>query len=665
MITKFPHCSVVVSSLQDGHCPSCRGIISADAGGTLPDSDSPPDREIQLPDEEPLQTFSVTTFQTMGGYVELDGGSHRLWEHSDSSRPIAAKGFLRAIGFCFGLILVQAFAVGFARGFMREEGGLSAAGTFTITGIATFFFAYQTLKKRHDGDLSHVVAWRRPALFHLSAAALMAVPLLIGVAFLASGIWSERGLYAPTAIDWTTWQELYVELSLEPWWVVVLVGCVLPAVTEELFFRGLLGRGLIAAYGPVVGILLTSAIFGLFHVEPAHALTTFLLGTAFHLAYLATKSLIVPMLMHAANNLLAFSSLRLFETRQWLPVEGYAGEYLPGSLALASAGVVVMLFLFLWQTRVRWSQIDGKYWTPGFVSAETPPAALSVEAESRAAGNIVRVLLFCSFVGFSLVLGFTSRSWAGLTHANLAMIHSDAGNKKLANQHIRSALKWDRDQAWVQASAAWIDFKSGHRDRSMRHVREAMKLDPHLSLAYLVRAHIRLEEGDFLAAIADCSSAIHLDGSDPWPYRLRATIRLDLGEYSSAIDDATAALLRDPDDPVSFAVRGCCYGDQEKWDDSLKDLTEAVKRDPEYAFALTYRARAYYAQEQYSQAVDDATAAIAIDPENVDAFYYRALAHDALEHTKRARADYDECMRLDPSRVDLHRPRHGLSVRFW
>ena len=36
----------------------------------------------------------------------------------------------------------------------------------------------------------------------------------------------------------------------------------LPAVGEELFFRGLLGRGLIARHGLVLGTCLAAALFG-------------------------------------------------------------------------------------------------------------------------------------------------------------------------------------------------------------------------------------------------------------------------------------------------------------------------------------------------------------------------------------------------------------------
>src|SRR5262245_47410153 len=53
-----------------------------------------------------------------------------------------------------------------------------------------------------------------------------------------------------------------------PWWVGVLVVGLAPGVSEELFCRGFLGRGLVGRYGPVTGVLLTSLCFGLLHVEP-------------------------------------------------------------------------------------------------------------------------------------------------------------------------------------------------------------------------------------------------------------------------------------------------------------------------------------------------------------------------------------------------------------
>src|SRR5207247_6579582 len=98
-------------------------------------------------------------------------------------------------------------------------------------------------------------------------------------------------------------QQLVVDSNAQnPLWFTLLVLAVGAAVNEELFCRGFLGRGLVGRYGVVLGVLITSAIFGLIHGNVPQGIWAFVLGCSLHLAYLATRSLWVPMLLHFLNN---------------------------------------------------------------------------------------------------------------------------------------------------------------------------------------------------------------------------------------------------------------------------------------------------------------------------------------------------------------------------
>jgi membrane protease YdiL (CAAX protease family) len=83
---------------------------------------------------------------------------------------------------------------------------------------------------------------------------------------------------------------------------VVLVVAIGASLNEELFCRGFLGHGLVGRYGVLVGILLTSVIFGVLHGNIVQGFFAFLLGCFVHLCYLATRSLWVPILLHFLNN---------------------------------------------------------------------------------------------------------------------------------------------------------------------------------------------------------------------------------------------------------------------------------------------------------------------------------------------------------------------------
>jgi membrane protease YdiL (CAAX protease family) len=91
-------------------------------------------------------------------------------------------------------------------------------------------------------------------------------------------------------------------LASAAFWFALLVTAVGPAVTEELAFRGFLGRLLLGRYGMVLGVLFTSVLFAMVHFSLPQAIFAFLFGIYAHLAYLATRSLWVPVLLHFLCN---------------------------------------------------------------------------------------------------------------------------------------------------------------------------------------------------------------------------------------------------------------------------------------------------------------------------------------------------------------------------
>src|SRR5262249_55135457 len=146
------------------------------------------------------------------------------------------------------------------------------------------------------------LALRRLGLLHAMLVVLVAPPFLVVNVTLA--LWAQRGLQAVGAggvAQAATRQYGFLAgfskaLGQQPFLVVFLVACLCPGVAEEIFFRGFLGRGLVARFGLFWGVLLTSCLFGLMHGEPRHICVTTVLGIVLHLVYLSTRSLLAPML---------------------------------------------------------------------------------------------------------------------------------------------------------------------------------------------------------------------------------------------------------------------------------------------------------------------------------------------------------------------------------
>jgi membrane protease YdiL (CAAX protease family) len=95
-----------------------------------------------------------------------------------------------------------------------------------------------------------------------------------------------------------------VELSVVMIFVVTLV--------EELLFRALLQPELVKRSGPIVGILITSIIFGAMQSGSANyyeLLFAFGVGLVFGVAFYKTKNLPFVITMHAVSNILLFGVL--------------------------------------------------------------------------------------------------------------------------------------------------------------------------------------------------------------------------------------------------------------------------------------------------------------------------------------------------------------------
>lgn len=134
------------------------------------------------------------------------------------------------------------------------------------------------------------------------------------------------------------------------WTVVSLV--VLAPLFEETICRGILLGGLRARYGVIAAWLFSSLFFGVMHLYPAQVTGAFVIGLVIGFIYIATDSLWAAILLHAANNALAYLMLAL----------GYGdadlADLLPGRTSyvlvyIAAAALTVVSGYMVWRTLVR------------------------------------------------------------------------------------------------------------------------------------------------------------------------------------------------------------------------------------------------------------------------------------------------------------------------
>lgn len=138
------------------------------------------------------------------------------------------------------------------------------------------------------------------------------------------------------------------QLAAVPLWQIILLMAVVPAVCEELFFRGFLLSGLSQGMRKWPAILLTGLIFGIFHFIMDRVPVTALLGVCLALVCWQTRSIWPGILFHLMHNsLLMILNSVSPEMIKRLGVPDEVGGLLPArtivpALILFAAGLIIV-----------------------------------------------------------------------------------------------------------------------------------------------------------------------------------------------------------------------------------------------------------------------------------------------------------------------------------
>ena len=138
--------------------------------------------------------------------------------------------------------------------------------------------------------------------------------------------------------------------SAARFWVGVVVIALVPAVAEELMFRGVIQKNLVRWFSPHVGVWLGAVIFSAIHFQFFGFVPRFVLGLALGYLYLWSGNILVSMAAHFTQN--AFQLLLIYLTQSGWFGWGFdpdSTEALPWPLVLLSAVGTAALLYFLHQ----------------------------------------------------------------------------------------------------------------------------------------------------------------------------------------------------------------------------------------------------------------------------------------------------------------------------
>ncbi|UCE87273.1 MAG: CPBP family intramembrane metalloprotease [Deltaproteobacteria bacterium] len=226
---------------------------------------------------------------------------------------------------------------------------LGVGAGLTIAVVAVTAFAWRALPEPRG---------ERVGLRGIGLLDLACVALLIPVAFAGSELEQlVRSAFPPPDLEAVARSRRALVATETPRHVArsVAVIVLLAPALEEWLFRGLLQRGLSDALGSVRGILVTSALFGLWHGSFGLSVAAwsgafcaaFVYGILLGILRHRSGSLIAPLLLHAGINGMAVLGAALRNTLP-IPVWNAPGTHVPGTVLVPAllavcAGVALAL----------------------------------------------------------------------------------------------------------------------------------------------------------------------------------------------------------------------------------------------------------------------------------------------------------------------------------
>lgn len=241
---------------------------------------------------------------------------HQLY-HAETLAPVTALKVVAAAIFAIYGVQIGLYAAGMI------ELGAAVAG-FLVMFVGVLVWA----RKRGHGRVA--LGWRRPPLVSVIAA------VLVGASAWFVNLTIVTLIQPPG--DTSGLERVVVQTPLVP----TLLGlALLPAVTEEMVFRGMFMRSLLTRFAPVHAIGFAAAVFGLYHLLPAQMISTFLLGLALGFLTWRAGSAIPAMIAHGLNNAIAVIVSRdeVPGLTPWMTAHG--GLLLAGTTVVLASGLAL------------------------------------------------------------------------------------------------------------------------------------------------------------------------------------------------------------------------------------------------------------------------------------------------------------------------------------
>jgi len=267
-----------------------------------------------------VEEFNEEQNKTESGKLEETNNIPESYSPYPLISPIAAA-FLGLLGgfilyqFLGGLLTLLIF------GFDIEAAPVDGLRFMTIIGQILFIMVPALLfSKWIYGDISKIISlklpnWKELSLFILGIVIL--TPLLQSYLYIQNYFIEQLAASSQLVdsiknlldslnelIEKTFGNLIRADNIIEMLFVVITISIV-PAITEEVMFRGYIQRSFEFRLKPYWAALITAVFFAAYHFNPYGIIPLAVLGFYFGFAAYSSQSLVIPMILHFLNNFFA------------------------------------------------------------------------------------------------------------------------------------------------------------------------------------------------------------------------------------------------------------------------------------------------------------------------------------------------------------------------
>lgn len=188
---------------------------------------------------------------------------------------------------------------------------LVVTGSFLmhLSMLAALFLCALYQKERTGDPFRQTLALKSPAMPNWGIHLLGWFLLLMGSTILVSGIISLLLKTCGISPEPQSIIKLARECDLPTFLMIAFSAVFLAPVSEELTFRHVFYKESTRLFGQTAGFLITTCLFVLIHGSLTKFLPLLVLAVILQFAYIRTKSVTAPILLHAAHNLFSMGIL--------------------------------------------------------------------------------------------------------------------------------------------------------------------------------------------------------------------------------------------------------------------------------------------------------------------------------------------------------------------